>query len=72
MDGQRRREVSVSRDLPPWALGPALPRRSRRRTLGNAPAGESGPGELPPGEHVPLKPCTDGAFMSTWRSRTIG
>lgn len=57
MDGQRRREASVSRDLPPWALGPGE---------------ESGPGELPPGEHVSLKPCTDCAFASTWRARTIG
>ncbi|ELK13440.1 hypothetical protein PAL_GLEAN10011473 [Pteropus alecto] len=47
MDGQRRREVSVTRDLPLWALGPAFPRRSRRRPLENGPGGESGSGELP-------------------------
>lgn len=36
------------------------------------PGGESQPRELPPDEHVPRKPCSDGAFTSISRAGTIG
>lgn len=62
---RRRREVSVSRDLHPWALGAPLRHRRRRRPCRDL-AGSPGSGSCRRVSTPPRpKPCTDCAVMSS-------